>query len=74
MITHIIAPGLNVTTVAIYGTESDQELQAVAWAAFCNAHPHEAYDHDPERFWAYFQVHLPGKSREEMREALEATR
>lgn len=45
---------------------TDEQCQEVAWEMFCMAHPHEAHDLDPDKFWKYFQTRAPHLSREEM--------
>lgn len=51
------------------------QTDAEVWAfgAFATAHPHEAHEEDPERFWALFQRWRPGVDREEMRRILTDT-
>ena len=41
---------------------------------FAYAHPHEAHDDDPERFWAFFHGEQPNVSREEMTRMLDETK
>jgi hypothetical protein len=44
-----------------------------AFRTLALAHPHEAYDVDPERFWQLFQAERPGVSKEQMLAILELT-
>lgn len=54
------------TIIAYTGNETDAQCKAAAWAMFCNAHPVEAYEHDPEAFWKHFHEIAPNVSRERM--------
>lgn len=47
--------------------ESDQW----AFEIFAARHPREAYEMDPDRFWAYFEPQFPGVPREILIELLE---
>lgn len=53
-------------SVALTGHESDQQLQDIAWQMFCQAHPSEAYQHNPDGFWKYFHARAPHVTREQM--------
>ena len=44
-----------------------------AFRTFAAAYPHEAHDHDPERFWWLFRLARPGVTRERMEEVLRKT-
>jgi hypothetical protein len=55
------------------GNETDEECKAIAWAIFCNAHPHEAYANDPEAFWDHFHKLSPNITREKMIALLKET-
>lgn len=55
-----------ITTIELTGHETDEQLKQQAWQMFCQAHPVEAYQHDPESFWAYFHKVAPNVSRDEM--------
>ena len=56
-------------------TESMSEAAAeqTAWEWFAQAHPHEAHETWPDRFWEYFQKQCPGVTREQMRQTLAET-
>ena len=47
------------------------EIEELAYHWFASAHPREAFDSDPERFWAYFQGRCPGVGREVMERLLD---
>lgn len=51
-----------------------QEAEEWAYKAFAKAHPHEAYEMDPERFWKFFHTERPGMTRQQMIDCLEETR
>lgn len=53
---------------------STDQLEQWTYRQFARIYPHECYDLDPERFWAYFQGERPGVSREIMEAELEASR
>ena len=57
---------MNVTIVELTGNETDEQCKDVAWQMFCNAHPVEAYQHNPEKFWKYFHERAPNITREQM--------
>lgn len=44
-----------------------------AWEWFAFAHPHEAYETDPERFWMFLHKNFPDVSRAQMKETLLCT-
>ena len=44
-----------------------------AFEVFAAAHPHEAHESDPERFWAWFHRVRPIETRESMVKFLEET-
>ena len=56
----------SVTVVALTGEETEEQCQDIAWQMFCNAHPVEAYQHNPDKFWEYFHSRAPNMSREQM--------
>ena len=56
----------SVTVIALTGHESKDQCKDIAWQMFCNAHPVEAYQHDPEKFWQYFHSRAPNLSHEQM--------
>lgn len=49
---------------------NDTEMEQTAFEWFAEAHPHEAYETWPERFWEFFQKKAPGMSREQMERLL----
>ena len=49
------------------------EAEAWAWEVFCDAHPHEAYESDPDRFWKHFHSRAPNITREQMVALLKET-
>lgn len=49
------------------------EIEETAWQWFAQAHPHEAYETWPERFWAFFHKQSPGVTREQMEAVLRET-
>jgi hypothetical protein len=56
-------------------TEAESEVKAeqTTWEWFARAHPHEAHENWPDRFWTFFQKKCPGKTREQMQQALAET-
>jgi hypothetical protein len=62
-----------VTIVPLTGQETDEQLEQIAWAMWCHAHPHEAYAHDPEAFWKFFQGVVPNADRAAMVAMLKET-
>ena len=60
---------MTISTIEITGNETNDQLKDLAWQMFCNAHPIEAYERDPEAFWKYFHERAPNVSRK----AMEAT-
>lgn len=55
-------------------TPTDAEAEQTAWEWFAEAHPHEAHDLNPERFWAFFQKKTQHRiSREDMLRVLQET-
>lgn len=40
---------MSATIITITGKETDEQCKSIAWQMFCNAHPVEAYQHDPDR-------------------------
>jgi hypothetical protein len=62
-----------ICTIEFTGNETDEQCKAAAWAMFCNAHPHEAYAHDPEGFWKFFQSVVPNANRQAMVATLKET-
>lgn len=55
------------------GNETDQQLEQLAWRMFCEAHPHEAFEQNPNAFWDYFHEKAPSMSRERMVALLKET-
>jgi len=51
-----------------------QDPELWAFEAFARAHPHEAYETWPERFWAFFHREHPHVSRAQMEAILKETR
>lgn len=47
-------------------TTEEQDIEATAFEWFADAHPHEAYQSYPERFWQHFHKRCPAISRQEM--------
>lgn len=56
----------SVTVVELTGHETDEQCQDIAWQMFCNAHPVEACQHNPDGFWKYFHARAPDMTREQM--------
>lgn len=54
------------------GTQKKEDQ--VTWGWLCDAHPHEAFDQDPQRFWNYIHSRFPGITRQRMEQALNETR
>lgn len=54
------------TVVEMSGNETDEQCKDIAWQMFCNAHPVEAYQHNPAGFWKYFHARAPDMTREQM--------
>lgn len=54
--------------------EPTQEDDDWAFRCLADAYPHEMHEHDPDRFWAYFQTRHPGWTREQMIALLEETK
>lgn len=54
------------TVIELSGNETDEQCRDIAWQMFCNAHPVEAYQHNPDGFWKYFHAHAPDMTREQM--------
>ena len=52
---------------------SDELAEQIAWEWFAGAHPHEAHELNPERFWALFQTKCPHRTREDMLRGLKET-
>lgn len=50
----------------VSGSETDEQLKDMAWQMFCNAHPVEAYEHNPDGFWKYFHDRAPDITRKQM--------
>lgn len=64
--------GLTITIADLSGKETDGQIRDIAWKMFCNAHPVEAYKHNPERFWKYAHERVPSLNREKMVEILKS--
>lgn len=62
-----------ISVVPIYGTETKEEMEEIAWQMFAHSHPHEASEAFPERFWDFFQERFPRFSRDEMNQLLRET-
>lgn len=58
--------GGSVMVVEMSGNEPEEQCEDIAWHMFCNAHPVEAYQHNPDGFWKYFHARAPDMSREQM--------
>lgn len=58
--------GGSVTVVEMSGNETEEQCKDIAWQMFCNAHPVEAYQHNPDGFWKYFHARAPEMTREQM--------
>lgn len=56
----------SVTVVELTGQETDEQCRNIAWQMFCNAHPVEAYQHNPDGFWKFFHARAPDMTREQM--------
>ncbi len=65
---------MSVIIAEFTGHESDADCKRIAWEMFCDAHPIEAFDHDPEAFWQFFQKARPGVSREQMKAGIKAVK
>lgn len=52
------------------GTETDKEIEQIAFEAFATGHPHEAYAAHPERFLAFAQRQYPSLTREQLERIL----
>lgn len=52
---------------------AEAEAEQVAWEWFAGAHPHEAHEKWPDRFWDLFQSRCPGVTREQMERTLMET-
>ena len=46
--------------------KTDEQCKDIAWQMFCDAHPVEAYQHNPDGFWKYFHARAPDMTREQM--------
>lgn len=57
-------------TIELSCNEPVERLKQIAWEAFCELHPVEAYEMDPDKFWAYFHSRVPHMTREQMVELL----
>jgi len=53
--------------------KANDPVEEWAFRTLALAHPHEAYQMDPERFWQLFQTERPGVSKEQMLAILELT-
>lgn len=53
--------------------DTDTEMEEIAFRHFATAHPHEAYETWPERFWQFFHEGWPQVSREQMEQILKET-
>ena len=52
---------------------TDKQIEQAAFDVFATAHPHEAFETWPERFWEFFQRERPGVDRETMEQLLQET-
>ena len=52
--------------IEMTGQETEEQCKEIAWQMFCNAHPVEAYQHNPDGFWKYFHARAPDVAREQM--------
>ncbi len=44
----------------------EKQCRQIAWQMFCDAHPVEAYQHNPDGFWKHFHARMPELTREQM--------
>jgi len=44
----------------------DARIEQFVWESFAHAHPHEAHETDPDRFWQHFHQRAPEITREQM--------
>lgn len=51
----------------------DEQLECAAFEMFATAHPHEAYETWPERFWTFFHGRCPDVPRDAMERLLNET-
>lgn len=51
----------------------EAKLDQQAFETLAHIYPHEAYESEPDKFWAYFRKQVPGASREEMVKTLKET-
>lgn len=58
------------TTIELTGTETDEQLKQTAFEMLALAHPVEAHEHDPEKFWQFFQRQCPDCPRGRMEKML----
>jgi hypothetical protein len=61
-----LEPVGSVTVIDLTGDETDEQLKHIAWEMFCNAHPVEAYQQNPDGFWEYFHCRAPHMPRDQM--------
>jgi hypothetical protein len=52
--------------VELSGNETEEQCRQLAWQMFCNAHPAEAYQHNPDGFWKYFHAIAPNVTRDQL--------
>jgi hypothetical protein len=52
---------------------TDAQIEEITWRWFAEAHPHEAYSSQADRFWKFFLECRPGITREEMERLLRET-
>lgn len=50
----------------LQANETDEQCKDIAWQMFCDAHPVEACQHNPDGFWEYFRARAPDMTREQM--------
>lgn len=64
---------VNIVSVALPESATEQETENAAWNMFATAHPHEAFAKWPERFWQFFHKQHPRVDRETMEAMLKET-
>lgn len=58
------------THLDVTESTTDADIERFSFEAFATAHPHEAHEAYPDRFWEFFHAQCPRLSREEMRSLL----
>lgn len=59
-----------ITEINLTGNETDAELEQAAFEMFALAHPHEAHETWPDRFWEFFHRQRPDLTRLKMEQML----